>query len=83
MIEIKNLPPYHEHFVVAKNIDGDYWFWGSWSEEKPAYEAAHRIGGYVFERETRDEIPETWLDEMINETMDNLNNLHIVKGPRA
>lgn len=54
MIEIKNLPPYHERYVLAKHIDGNYWYWGSWSSEEEAYKVARNICGHVFDR-TSDE----------------------------
>ena len=65
MTEIKNLPLYHQRYVVARNVEGDYWFWGSWSEERPAYEAAHRINGFVFEIDPDDYEFELWVEERL------------------
>lgn len=91
MIEIKNLPPYHERYVLAKHIDGHYWYWGSWSSEEEAYKVARNINGYVFDREceerANDEEDEriTFMDEMVQDVMDSLDNLRleIKEGRRA
>lgn len=49
MIEIKNLPPYHEKYVVAMAVDTmqedgaptvHWWYWGSFDEEEKAYDVA-------------------------------------------
>lgn len=50
MIDIKNLPPYHECYIVARSVAGVFWYWGSWPDEKHAAEVAERVGGYVFHR---------------------------------
>ena len=50
MIDIKNLPPYHECYIVARSVEGDFWYWGSWKDQDRAAEVADRIGGYVFYR---------------------------------
>ena len=80
MIEIKNLPPYHERYVLAKHIDGNYWYWGSWSSEEEAYKVARNICGHVFDRTSdEDDFEEeeyyTWMDEMYQDTMDSLEKL--------
>jgi len=82
MIEIKNLPPYHERYVIAKHIDGNYWYWGSWSSEEEAYKVARNISGYVFDRNEdedtfEEESPDTFMDEMCQEVMDALDKLRL------
>ena len=52
MYTIYNLPETIKSFVVARDCDGEYWFWGCWDSLKDAEDAAHDIGGYVFNRET-------------------------------
>lgn len=59
-IDIKNLPRVHRKYIVARKIpnmkgSGEYWFWGSWDNEKEAYTASESVGGQVFIREKEDE----------------------------
>lgn len=51
MDEILNLPEYAwtRHWVVAKNVNGDIYFWGAWNEITKAMQAAEDIGGIVIE----------------------------------
>ena len=82
MIEIKNMPPYHERYILAKYIDGNYWYWGSWSSEEEAYKVARNISGYVFDRNEdedtfEEESPDTFMDEMCQEVMDALDKLRL------
>ena len=92
MIEIKNLPPYHERYVVThpvkvleakqKDIHVDYWYWGSWPEEKDAYDAARRIGGQVFDRPDEDTFEEdSLIDDAYADAINAVETLHdIAKG---
>ena len=72
MIEIKNLPPYHERYVLAKHIDGAYWYWGSWNCEEEAYKVAMNIGAYVFDRIGEDATEEDFQELNLDE--ENLKN---------
>lgn len=45
---INNLPKEYHEYVVARNVDGEYWYWGSFKDYDKAYEAARTIGGVVF-----------------------------------
>lgn len=47
MENIHNLPENHKAFVVARDIDGELWFWGSWDDRNAANEAALKIGGVM------------------------------------
>lgn len=49
MITINNLPENHRAFIVARNVEG-YWYYGSYETEERAYEVAEEIGGQVFRR---------------------------------
>ena len=37
-------------FIVARNSDGEWWFWGAWNDEAEATKAADEVGGRVFRR---------------------------------
>lgn len=49
MITINNLPENHRAFIVARNVEG-YWYYGSYETEERAFEVAEEIGGQVFRR---------------------------------
>ena len=44
-----NEPEYSSHyeFVVTREVDGEYWFWGAYSNGFKAEQAALEIGGVV------------------------------------
>ena len=48
--EIFNLPADLCEFTVARYVNGEWWFWGTWDDEADAYSAAHNVDGEVFER---------------------------------
>jgi len=43
MFKINNLPKTHKKFVVAMNVDGELWFWGSWDDPDRAREVAAEL----------------------------------------
>lgn len=49
MLNILNTPDYASHyeFVVVREIDGDYWFWGAYANGFKADQVAYEIGGLV------------------------------------
>ena len=47
MMNVKNLPTTHRPYVVARAVDGDLWYWGSWDSEETAHTVANDIGGVV------------------------------------
>ena len=49
-ININNKPAYADdyEFVVARECDGEYWFWGAYSDGFKAEQAATEIGGVIF-----------------------------------
>lgn len=48
---IKNLPEYafDYEFIVARFSEGEYWFWGAYSDDREAERVAEKIGGTVFQ----------------------------------
>lgn len=38
--KINNLPSNYWRYVVARKVDGELWFWGSWASESEAYRVA-------------------------------------------
>ena len=50
---IKNLPPYATKYkyIVARYIDGDFWFWGAYADRNRAYDVALEINGVVVTNE--------------------------------
>ena len=80
MIEIKNLPPYHERYVLARYIDGNYWYWGSWNCEEEAYKVARNIGGHIFDRSNNEDDFEeeeyhNFIDDMYDDAMETFEKL--------
>lgn len=49
MMNLMNMPEYANdyEFVVAREIDGDYWFWGAYENGFKADQIAYEIGGVV------------------------------------
>ena len=50
MGHIKNLPGYANDYtyVVARKVDGEWWFWGAYNDFRAAGDAAWEIDGDVF-----------------------------------
>lgn len=50
MIKIMNISnyAYSYKYIVARYVDGDWWFYGAWNEADRAYHAAMVEGGQVF-----------------------------------
>lgn len=51
MTTIKNLPEYVKsgnYIVVAREVDGEFWFYGAYEDSAKANKAADMIDGYVF-----------------------------------
>lgn len=46
---VLNMPEYANdyEFVVAREVDGDYWYWGAYSDGFKAEKAAVEIGGFI------------------------------------
>ena len=42
---INNLPKDYSPYVVARVVDGELWYWGSWEDEEDAKQAAISIPG--------------------------------------
>lgn len=53
---INNLPANVSdyRYIVAREIDGAYWYWGAWNDADAANEAALEVGGETF--------PADWFD---------------------
>lgn len=50
MGHIMNLPAYAADysFIVARHVDGAWWFWGAYHDREAAAHAAWQVGGEVF-----------------------------------
>lgn len=49
-VVVRNMPAGPcEKYVVAKVVDGELWYWGSWRSMNKAYEVAKDLGGIVCE----------------------------------
>ena len=48
-MKIQNMPEYADHyeFVVAREIDGELWFWGAYADGYKANQVAHDVAGVV------------------------------------
>lgn len=51
MTHINNLPRTVRAWIVAREVDGELWFWGSWDSREAAQAAAWDIGGVVVSRD--------------------------------
>lgn len=53
MVKVNNVPAYAEslRFWVVRLVDGALWFWGAWSDEQGAQNAAREIGGLMVTNE--------------------------------
>lgn len=51
MNKVNNMPSYvwDYKYVVAREVDGDLWFWGAYDDLHTATTAANEIGGVVIE----------------------------------
>ena len=43
-----------ERYVVARVVEGELWYWGSWSNKNEAYDVAKMLGGVVCENSEDD-----------------------------
>ena len=46
---INNKPDETQKYIVATNVNGEWWFWGSYNNMFKARTVANDIGGSVFE----------------------------------
>lgn len=62
---INNIPEYatYKLFIVARESDGELWFWGAWDDEDKANEVALEIEGYTFDWSEIGEDEKDWDDE--------------------
>ena len=53
-MRVENVPSYafEDTYVVAREYDGELWFWGSFSDVRTATKVAIEIGGEVIETVT-------------------------------
>ena len=40
---INNVPDDVEKYVLARSVDGEFWYWGSWADRDSAYEAMKNL----------------------------------------
>lgn len=48
MYTIYNLPAKLESYIVARDCNGELWFWGTWDRITDAYNAANEVGGAIY-----------------------------------
>ena len=48
MLHVNNLPKTLKIYTVARECEGEWWFWGTWDSVSEALSAAREIGGEVF-----------------------------------
>jgi hypothetical protein len=48
---VNNLPQKVNRYVVARMVDGELWFWGSFEDSEKANHTAREIDGVVLEDE--------------------------------
>ena len=60
MITILNVSAYalKYEYIVARLVDGDWWFYGAWDNAEVAYKVAVLENGQVFQ--TKNINPEIW-----------------------
>ena len=51
---VKNLPATYRPYIVARAVDGELWFWGSWDSEEIAHAVAIDVDGIVVYAEDLD-----------------------------
>ena len=53
-MKVQNVPnyAYEDSYIVARECDGEFWFWGSYPSIREATNVAWEIGGEVFETAT-------------------------------
>ena len=44
-MRINNVPTTHKRFVVARIVDGECWYWGSWDNADDAQRIATELEG--------------------------------------
>ena len=47
MMKVNNLDAEHERYVVARLVDGELWYWGSWPERDAAWRVAESFDNGV------------------------------------
>lgn len=47
MMKVNNLDAEHERFVVARLVDGELWYWGSWNTDEAAIRVAQQFDNGV------------------------------------
>lgn len=47
MMKVNNLDAEHERFVVARVVDGELWYWGSWNTDEAAIRVAQQFDNGV------------------------------------
>ena len=53
MVKINNCAPYTKDnkYIVAREVNNEFWFWGAWQDFYAAQYAADEIGGKVYKIE--------------------------------
>ena len=48
-MKINNTPNTAKRYIVAREVNDELWFWGSWDDRDRANQVAIEIGGIVIE----------------------------------
>lgn len=51
IVNINRKPATARTWIVAREVDGELWYYGSWEEKEKAQEVAWEVGGIVVENE--------------------------------
>ena len=54
MVKVNNLPASHKQYVVARRVNGELWFWGSYDDRDKANYTALNVGGEVIDTDEED-----------------------------
>lgn len=49
LVNVNNVPNKTNKYIVASNVDGELWYWGSWNNKDEALRTAKEIHGIVLE----------------------------------
>ena len=46
MMTIQNVPKYAKNYkyIVARQVDGEFYFWGAWNDKDKANNISHELG---------------------------------------
>lgn len=54
-MKINNLQKANGDYIVVRGVDGEFWYWGTYTTEERARQVARDINGFVIERRDIDD----------------------------